>query len=195
MSQRLRVMLGSLPARRHHPVQAQHRTCRADARPAQPTRRRPSHTPMFLCVDMEGGTVDRLRDVIAPVPSVSEVAAAGSKKLFRQHGRLIGDEVRALGFNTDFAPVFDLRVRGSRRACWARAPSPRSRKRQFAYAREFLRGLRDCGVLGCGKHFPGLGRGQPRHAPRAARPSTRRGRRCGRKTCFPIASCTASCRS
>ena len=24
-------------------------------------------TPLFLCVDMEGGTVDRLRDVIAPV--------------------------------------------------------------------------------------------------------------------------------
>src|SRR5208283_741762 len=40
-------------------------------------------TPMFLCVDMEGGTVDRLRDVIAPVPSVADVAAAGSKKLFR----------------------------------------------------------------------------------------------------------------
>ena len=27
------------------------------------------------------------------------------------------------------------------------------------YAREFLRGLRDAGVLGCGKHFPGLGEG------------------------------------
>jgi len=26
-----------------------------------------------------------------------------------------------------------------------------------AYAREFLRGLLDAGVLGCGKHFPGLG--------------------------------------
>ena len=45
-----------------------------------------SATPMFLCVDMEGGTVDRLRDVIAPVPSVAEVAATGSKKLFRKHG-------------------------------------------------------------------------------------------------------------
>ena len=64
---------------------------------------------MFLCVDMEGGTVDRLRDAIAPVPSVAEVAATGSAKLFRKHGRLIGDEIRALGFNTDFAPCVDLR--------------------------------------------------------------------------------------
>src|SRR5271166_2411999 len=49
-------------------------------------------TPMYLCVDMEGGTVDRLRDVIVPVPSVAEVAAAGSRKLFRKHGQIIGKE-------------------------------------------------------------------------------------------------------
>jgi beta-N-acetylhexosaminidase len=30
-------------------------------------------------------------------------------------------------------------------------------KQVVAYAREFLRGLGDAGVLGCGKHFPGLG--------------------------------------
>ncbi len=30
-------------------------------------------------------------------------------------------------------------------------------KEVVAYAREFLRGLGDAGVLGCGKHFPGLG--------------------------------------
>src|ERR1017187_8441486 len=29
-------------------------------------------TPMFRCVDMEGGTVDRFRDVIAPIPSVAD---------------------------------------------------------------------------------------------------------------------------
>ena len=30
-------------------------------------------------------------------------------------------------------------------------------KKVVAYAREFLRGLGDAAVLGCGKHFPGLG--------------------------------------
>jgi beta-N-acetylhexosaminidase len=30
-------------------------------------------------------------------------------------------------------------------------------KQVVIYAREFLRGLADAGVLGCGKHFPGLG--------------------------------------
>ena len=115
-----------------------------------------SSTPMFLCVDMEGGTVDRLRDVIAPVPAVAEVAAAGSKELVRKHGNIIGEEVRALGFNTDFAPVLDLEFQASRRVLTSRTAS-RSPKETITYAREFLRGLQDANVLGSGKHFPGLG--------------------------------------
>lgn len=113
-------------------------------------------TPMFLSVDMEGGTVDRLRDVIAPVLSVSDVAVAGSKKLFRKHGRIIGEEVRALGFNTDFAPVLDLQFAASKSVLTSRTVSADPRE-AIAYAREFLRGLREANVLGCGKHFPGVG--------------------------------------
>jgi len=115
-------------------------------------------TPMFLCVDMEGGTVDRLRDVIAPVPSVADVGAAGSAKLFRKHGRLISDEIRALGFNTDFAPCLDLRFAASKKVLGSRTVSD-SPKQTIRYARAFLRGLNDAGVIGCGKHFPGLGEG------------------------------------
>jgi beta-N-acetylhexosaminidase len=121
--------------------------------------RKTAETPMFLCVDMEGGTVDRLRDVIAPVPPVSQVAASRSKKLFRRHGRLIGEEVRALGFNTDFAPVFDLRFPASMSVLGSRTVSDKP-KRTIAYAQAFLRGLDDSDVLGCGKHFPGLGEAQ-----------------------------------
>jgi beta-N-acetylhexosaminidase len=113
-------------------------------------------TPMFLCVDMEGGTVDRLRDVIASAPSAAKVAAAGSKTLFRKHGGVIGGEVRALGFNVDFAPVLDLQFEASKTVLTSRTVSADPRQ-AITYAREFLRGLRDCNILGCGKHFPGLG--------------------------------------
>ena len=112
--------------------------------------------PMFLCVDLEGGTVDRLKKVIAPAPSVKDVFATGNRKLFRMHGNVLGLEARALGFNTDFAPVFDLGFEASRSVLTSRTASP-DPKATILYAREFLRGLKEAKVLGCGKHFPGLG--------------------------------------
>jgi beta-N-acetylhexosaminidase len=115
--------------------------------------------PLFRCVDMEGGTVDRLKNVTAPAPSVQEVVQAGYKPFYREHGRLIGCEVRALGFNVDFAPVLDLRFDASLGVLGSRTVS-RDGKATAAYAREFLRGLKDAGVAGCGKHFPGLGEGR-----------------------------------
>jgi len=113
-------------------------------------------TPLFTCVDLEGGTVDRFRNVIGPAPSPAEVFATGSRALFRKHGRIIGENCRALGFNVDFAPVLDLAFEASRKVMSSRAVSA-DPKQVVAYAREFLRGLADAGVLGCGKHFPGLG--------------------------------------
>jgi beta-N-acetylhexosaminidase len=113
-------------------------------------------TPLFTCVDLEGGTVDRFRNVIGSAPSPAEVFATGSRALFRKHGRVIGENCRALGFNVDFAPVLDLAFGASRKVMSSRAVSD-DPKQVVAYAREFLRGLDDAGVLGCGKHFPGLG--------------------------------------
>lgn len=117
-----------------------------------------TRVPMFLCVDLEGGTVDRLKKVIAPAPSVADVVATGNKKLFRMHGKILGLEARALGFNTDFAPVFDLGFEASRSVLTSRTASD-DPKKTILYAREFLRGLKSSKVLGCGKHFPGLGEG------------------------------------
>lgn len=113
-------------------------------------------TPLFTCVDLEGGIVDRFRKVLGPSPSPAEVFATGSRALFRKHGRVIGENCRVLGFNVDFAPVLDLAFEASRAVMSSRAVSD-DPKQVIVYAREFLRGLGDAGVLGCGKHFPGLG--------------------------------------
>src|SRR6202140_1969599 len=113
-------------------------------------------TPLFTCVDLEGGSVDRFRNVLGSAPSPAEVFATRSRSLFRKHGVVIGENCRALGFNVDFAPVLDLAYEASRSVMSSRAVSD-DPKQVVAYAREFLRGLCDAGVLGCGKHFPGLG--------------------------------------
>src|ERR1700727_814870 len=115
-------------------------------------------TPLFTCVDLEGGRVDRFRDVLGPSPSPADVFATGNRRLFRKHGQVVGENCRALGFNVDFAPVLDLAFEASRSVMSSRTVSRKPRE-TVAYAREFLAGLRAARVLGCGKHFPGLGEG------------------------------------
>jgi len=96
--------------------------------------------------------------LIAPMPSLAAVASTGNKSFYRQHGKLIGREARALGFNVVLAPVLDLALPES-------APVMRTRtffakpEEVTAYASAFLDGLESTHVLGCGKHFPGLGGG------------------------------------
>ncbi|MFP5227297.1 MAG: beta-N-acetylhexosaminidase [Acidobacteriota bacterium] len=115
-------------------------------------------TPLFRCIDIEGGLVDRLRDLLHPMPSPAAVFATGKRSLFRQHGWLVAREARALGFNAVFAPVLDLALPES-------APVMRTRVvaaepgRVIDYARCFLAGMKGEDVLACGKHFPGLGGG------------------------------------
>src|ERR1700756_1697120 len=113
-------------------------------------------TQLFTCVDLEGGTVDRFRDALGPAPSAAEVFATGARKLFREHGQIIGENCRALGFNVDFAPALDLAFEASRSVMSSRSVSADPNE-VVIYAREFLRGMGDADVLGCGKHFPGLG--------------------------------------
>ncbi len=117
---------------------------------------RHSATPPFLCVDLEGGTVDRLKNMLAPAPSVFEVTASRRRALYRRHGEIIGRECRALGFNVDFAPVLDLGLPASAKVLTTRT-IPNDSAETIVYAREFLKGLSTMKVLGCGKHFPGLG--------------------------------------
>ncbi len=127
--------------------------------------------PALRALDLEGGLVDRLRDLLAPSPSAAAVAATGAARHAKRHGELIGRSARLLGFNTTFAPVLDLALPQA-------APVMRTRvygqtpDAVLRYALPFLQGLRAERVLGCGKHFPGLGGGTlDSHA---ATPSIRR---------------------
>lgn len=112
----------------------------------------------FRCVDIEGGLVDRLRDTIAPMPSPAEVFATRKTAIFRKHGRLIAREARSLGFNTVFAPVLDLALPISADVMRSRVVSAEPTE-VTAYASAFLQGFAAESIIGCGKHFPGLGGG------------------------------------
>ena len=112
------------------------------------------------CVDVEGGTVNRLRDALAPLPSAQAVGASvqRAKKvtLAHEHGELIARSVKAFGFNTTLAPVVDLALPESAGVLGSRPPGATAAE-VVEYARAFLAGLAAHGITGCGKHFPGLG--------------------------------------
>ena len=110
------------------------------------------------CVDIEGGTVDRLRDAVAPMPSAQAVAKTRNARQMRRHGELIAKEALAFGFNTTLAPVLDLALPASAAVMGTRTTSTNSSE-AVDYGRNFLAGLAAPGVIGCGKHFPGLGGG------------------------------------
>jgi beta-N-acetylhexosaminidase len=109
----------------------------------------------FLCLDQEGGPVDRLRDILGPSISFREAARIGAA---RRAGELQGEACARLGIDVDLAPVVDRLLPGaSERVLKDRCASADPTEIAIAAA-DFLHGLTAWGVGGCVKHFPGLGR-------------------------------------
>jgi beta-N-acetylhexosaminidase len=107
----------------------------------------------LLAIDHEGGRVDRLKHIFTIMPSMAELADAGTARL-RAGARIIAAELAATGFNLDLAPVLDLRLPGSIffERCLASEPSEVAR-----LAMAFIEELSKRGIFTCAKHFPGLG--------------------------------------
>ncbi|HXO18408.1 MAG TPA: glycoside hydrolase family 3 N-terminal domain-containing protein [Thermoanaerobaculia bacterium] len=109
----------------------------------------------ILCIDAEGGRVDRLRDVVAPAPAAARLAIHPASLAF-QAGRWIAQALRLFDVDVDFAPVVDL-DRGERDNALDGRYLGSSPEQVIPRARAFLRGLHSGGAGGCVKHFPGLG--------------------------------------
>ena len=110
----------------------------------------------FLSLDEEGGTVDRLKKILPPLPSAESVARTGRPSLAHHQGDLIGAALHLLGFNLDFAPVLDVSTHASRKTLTQRTFGDNPIQ-VTEFARSFIGGLKRHRILPCGKHFPGLG--------------------------------------
>lgn len=112
----------------------------------------------ILAIDQEGGRVTRTKDIAPSLPSANAFAAKAEMNLSARAGVLIGDQLRLLGFNLDFAPVLDLDhhpgVQNALRGrCWSRDP-----QRVIDHAGSWNRWLRKRQIRSCAKHFPACGR-------------------------------------
>ena len=110
----------------------------------------------FLVVDQEGGRVSRLSPPFPRLPTAAHIGRLEMAAIARWFGALTGRGLRSLGFHADYAPVVDLARDGDDDGIGDRSFSPEPAA-AAARAAAFLTGLEEAGVLGCLKHFPGLG--------------------------------------
>ncbi len=116
---------------------------------------------LLLCVDHEGGRVQRFRAGFSPLPPMGQLgdmwdrnrsAACGTA---RAAGLVVAAELAAHGLDFSFAPVLDLDY-GSSSVIGDRAfhAEPLA---VGELAAAFIYGLADGGMAAVGKHFPGHG--------------------------------------
>lgn len=119
-------------------------------------------TPPLFGIDQEGGLVDRLRRIFTPMPSARTIRQHGDLAAARALGRVTGEVLRMLGFTINFAPVMsimtedrDLLSNGLYSRSFGRSPGE-----VLGYTTVYMRGLQGTGMIGCLKHFPGIGAGE-----------------------------------
>lgn len=116
--------------------------------------------PFLVCVDQEGGRVQRFREGFTRLPALARIGdlyahdPKAAVDRAEEHAWLMASEMRAIGVDLSFAPVVDL-ARGNRaigERAFAADPQVVS---ELVHA--YLRGMRLAGMAATIKHFPGHG--------------------------------------
>ncbi|MEI2364333.1 glycoside hydrolase family 3 N-terminal domain-containing protein [Priestia megaterium] len=107
--------------------------------------------PLMMGVDQEGGDIVRMKDQVSPIPSQQELGQKNDKDLVYQAANRNGQELAAMGFNVDFAPVLDLSDTDTR----SFGTDP---EKAAEFGEAAVSGLNANGLTAALKHFPGNGR-------------------------------------
>src|SRR5262245_8359030 len=113
--------------------------------------------PPIIAVDQEGGRVDRLKAIFSPMPSADLLRASGDVSIASRLGEITAEALRMLGFNINFAPVLDLATDDAADNGLKGRYLGGNVAEVVRVAGAYLEGLQRGGVIGVGKHFPGLG--------------------------------------
>ena len=112
--------------------------------------------PVLVGVDQEGGLVTRVTSGATSFPAFMSAGAAGDTGLTRSAYAASGGELRAMGFNVDFAPDTDVTSGPADPAIGARSAGS-SPARVADHAVAAMKGFASSGVVPVLKHFPGHG--------------------------------------
>ena len=112
--------------------------------------------PILVGIDHEGGRVCRLREPFTEFPPAAVLGKGGSPHLAYRQGIAMGEELRSVGIDVNFAPVLDVASNPTNPVIGDRSfgSHPRTVSRLGI---SVAHGLQRTGVIPCGKHFPGHG--------------------------------------
>lgn len=110
----------------------------------------------FIAMDQEGGMVTRMMTDVTFPPSQMTSSASNFNNATYECGKMIARDMIELGMNLDLAPCLEINPKLENVLTNVRSYSsnPMTIARKV---NEFLNGLKEYGVLGCAKHFPGAG--------------------------------------
>ncbi len=110
----------------------------------------------LLAIDHEGGRVHRLPPPFTHFPPALAISRLGDPRLHHEVGLCHARELRAAGFDLNFAPVLDVFTNAQNTVIGDRAFGE-TPEEVIHNALPYYMGLTEGGLLGCGKHFPGHG--------------------------------------
>lgn len=130
---------------------------------AQAVARETLKRPLWVAIDQEGGTVQRLAPPFTQLPAARELAADGPEAI-ADWTATCARELRQLGVHINFAPVLDVISEGEPHFLGTRSlgcdPEEVAR-----LGRLWIRILQENQISATAKHYPGLGQAQldPHH--------------------------------
>lgn len=122
-----------------------------------------SKIPLLYTIDAEWGAAMRFKEYKRYPMQERLGKLPDAEKFVYKMGRNIGRELRDLGYQVNFAPVVDISPDNDyvRQNKAKTAIAPRSfgssPKKVASLASAYIRGMKEEGIIGCGKHYPGIG--------------------------------------
>ena len=112
--------------------------------------------PLFVATDQEGGWVRHVKGPTSITAGNLAIGASGLALDAYQSGYIIGQELRVLGINMNFAPTVDVYTNPEAHVVGPRSFSADPAETAFLSV-AFYRGLEATGVISTAKHYPGHG--------------------------------------
>lgn len=112
--------------------------------------------PLFISVDMEGGRVHRMKPPFTQWPALAHVGKIDSTSVAFRFAQAMGEELRSVGVNLDFAPCIDIFTNPANTVIGDRSLSA-SPEAVARLGSALVRGYIKADIIPCAKHFPGHG--------------------------------------